>query len=122
MAESDTPNASPEKQVGKSLADTITFAAGTITAYLANHFLSRNAEQRELFTNLAPSAGLLTSFLLSRAARQYYHWRGNARLERWIRALLVERPNANRTRQAAIDAEVAEYRAKLKQRRLDNLP
>jgi hypothetical protein len=117
----ETPGSS-EKHAGRSLTDAITFAAGTITAYLANHFLGKDAERRELFTNLAPTVGLLTSFILNRAARQYYHWRGNRKLEQWIKKLLAERPNSNRTRQLAIDAEVAEYRAKLKQRRLDNLP
>lgn len=121
MAAGDTPEPS-EKHAGKSLTDAITFAAGTITAYLANHFLGKDAERRELLTNMAPTVGLLTSFALSRAAREYYHWRGNRKLERWIRALVAERPNANRARQSVIDAEVAEYRAKLKQRRLDNLP
>jgi len=121
MTESESPASdATEKHIGKGTASAITFAVGTVTAYVANHLA--NKEQRELLTNLAPSVGLVASLGFGVAARQYYHWRGNRKLERWIRDLLAERPNANRALQAAIDAEVAEYRAKLKQRRLDNLP
>jgi hypothetical protein len=121
MTESESPSPNqPEKHVGKGIASAITFAVGTVTAYAANHFAGK--EQRELITNLAPSVGLVASLAFGAAARQYYHWRGNRKLEGWIRELLTERRSVNRARQAAIDAEVAEYRAKLKQRRLDNLP
>lgn len=121
MAESESPSpGTPEKHVGKGTASAITFAIGTVAAYAANHLA--NKEQRELLTNLAPSAGVVASLLFGAAARQYYHWRGNRRLVKWIQELQAERPKANRARQQQIDAEVAEYRAKLKQRRLDNLP
>jgi hypothetical protein len=121
MAEGESPSpGTPEKHVGKGIASAITFAVGTVTAYAANHFASK--EQRELITNLAPSVGLVASLAFGAAARQYYHWRGNRKLESWIKELLAERPKANRARQQQIDADVAEYRARLKQRRLDNLP
>jgi hypothetical protein len=121
MVESESPASdATEKHVGKGTASAITFAIGTVAAYAANHLASK--EQRELLTNLAPSVGLVASLVFGAAARQYYHWRGNRRLAKWIKELQAERPKANRIRQAAIDTEVAEYRAKLKQRRLDNLP
>jgi hypothetical protein len=121
MAEGETPPSLPsENHIGKGTTGAITFAVGTLVAYGANHLADKG--QRELLTNLAPAIGGATAFIFSRLARQYYHWRGNEMLKEWIVDLLAERPKATRPRQAVIDAEVAEYRARLKQRRLDNLP
>jgi hypothetical protein len=125
MSEGVPAEASPEASpavAGTSKATTTTAAIGlsSFIVFLANRV--HHPVTREILTVLAPSLGTGLTFLATVGAKQVYHWRGNRQLQRWIKELELERPKALPTRRREIDADITEYRAKLKQRRLDNLP
>lgn len=123
MAEGSQPDTSSDPNsptTGKGTLTTAAVGISSLIVFLANHL--EDSKAREVLTLLAPTIGAICTYLASVGSKQLYHYRGNKQLGRWISALLAERPHANHTRRKEIDAELAEYRARLKQRRLDNLP
>jgi hypothetical protein len=113
-AEPGTPTTS------KGTDTTLAVGLSSFIVFLANRI--GHQWVREVLTFAAPSIGVAVTYLVSIGVKQFYHWRGNKQLKNWITELVVERSKASAARRAVIDAELTDYRLRLKQRRLDNLP
>jgi hypothetical protein len=119
MAVQQEPEASPPS-TGKKDEVISSLGLGSLIAFLANR--SSTAWVRECFTFAAPTLGALITLGWRAASKRIYHWRGNEDLKAWIKEGVAELPHATPERQEEIKIELIEYRARLRQRRLDNLP
>jgi hypothetical protein len=113
---SAAPSVSP---AGKGTGTTAAVGLSSFIVFAANRIESQLV--REVLTLAAPTIGVAVTYLASIGSKQLRYLRGNWQLEKWIAEHVAERPKANNARKAIIDSELAEYRLRLMQRRLDNL-
>lgn len=118
-----TPELGPEASkpsTGKEDVVITSLGLGSLIAVLANR--SATPWVREVFTFAAPTLGALITWCWRQASKRLYHWRGNEDLKKYIKEGMAEMPNATAERQEELKLDLSEYRARLRQRRLDNLP